>query len=160
MNALELLAETACSHDYAACQGRCIKECYHCKCFERPCECPCECDLEMCECMCYCECTCTEHKNCTHMCLETGKCAMSLCDNFFLCKAKMPEHQKIALGGTCVWCKVNIGRVKDSKLMEECGVCLDMNKTLILQCGHRLCYKCHIEWKQLNDTCPFCRAQI
>jgi hypothetical protein len=160
MNGLELLADVVCSHDYSTCQGRCIVMCSHCECFAMPCPCPCECGEDICDCICYCECTCTDHIDCGGYCQKSGRCILSLCDNFFLCKGKIPEHAKNTLGGTCVWCKLNAGRVKDSCTIELCNICLETVKTLILPCGHRMCYKCHVEWRYRNETCPFCRSQI
>lgn len=39
---------------------------------------------------------------------------------------------------------------------DECSVCYEKEKLLILPCGHTVCYEC--EQKFINLSCPQCRA--
>lgn len=40
----------------------------------------------------------------------------------------------------------------------ECGICMDNESNVILNCNHKLCYDCYIHEKMTK--CPFCRKSF
>lgn len=43
---------------------------------------------------------------------------------------------------------------------KECPICFDDKvKFVTLHCEHSYCQDCYTQWKQINNTCPFCRNQ-
>lgn len=162
---LVLLSEIA-SHDYRSCAGKCIQVCDHCKCFKvdcacfEECECPCDDEDDECECVCVCECICVTHTECRHFCKHSGICIMSLCQNYRVCKGKLPVHHKEANNGICIWCKVYFGHVSFTDVFDECSICMDVKNVLKTPCGHEFCIDCYGKWRCNNNTCPICRADI
>ncbi|RYR16003.1 uncharacterized protein LOC107639539 isoform X1 [Arachis ipaensis] len=44
---------------------------------------------------------------------------------------------------------------------EECGICLEMNGTVVLpSCNHSMCMKCYEDWWGRSQSCPFCRESL
>ncbi|KAL9235361.1 hypothetical protein vseg_010124 [Gypsophila vaccaria] len=51
--------------------------------------------------------------------------------------------------------------VLEKELEEECGICMEMNKKVILpNCCHSLCLKCYQDWYSRSQSCPFCRDPL
>lgn len=60
-------------------------------------------------------------------------------------------------------CKRSGFIIKRSKKIKEknCHICLcELNKDVLLNCGHLFCEDCIDEWLKKNVTCPICRQNI
>jgi len=42
----------------------------------------------------------------------------------------------------------------------ECPVCYDDVSTVDLNCTHKMCQGCAMQWFQRSPTCPVCRAPV
>ena len=49
---------------------------------------------------------------------------------------------------------------KESKLGEDCSVCMESKTDIITQCNHSYCKSCIYQWSDIKGTCPMCREQF
>ena len=77
-----------------------------------------------------------------------------------------PEWEHNYNFNMCLNCVIKMGKHEYSTLIENCPICFEDKKMLILQCSHKLCNEC---WYQITDigyinikgdyqpNCPICR---
>jgi len=146
------------------CEGRCLIQC-KCNCFENICTCGHREHYGYClydECMCFCldddECSCghrDHHGSCHYypqFCCKPIKCI-----NFENCKKQFSELNK-KKNGFCRNCNMNMGDFKLTSNIEQCDICNEDEKIVLLKCNHKIGLNC---WYKLNKRnpakCPFCR---
>jgi hypothetical protein len=128
------------------------------------------------ECLFQCECECyneeTEEYNeeciCGHR-EHNGYCPSNCCipikcRNYKYCNEKLPFWVLCCNNGMCINCAIQFGKHTFTNKDEECGICLENNKILILKCNHKICNDC---WYNITKydygtdehkpLCPFCR---
>lgn len=55
------------------------------------------------------------------------------------------------------------GRLLSCSDAMDCPVCMEpltSAKSFVLDCGHRMCIGCSVEWIKRNAVCPLCRANV
>jgi hypothetical protein len=72
------------------------------------------------------------------------KCQLIQCQNFRVCKGKLPQRIIESLEGICYVCSEIFGRILEfSKIDEECDMCMKRKCITILPCcGHKACAEC------------------
>jgi hypothetical protein len=133
--------------------GTCIKECY--------CECVNKDTGEYEE-----KCTCghRHHKGfCYSICCFPVKCR-----NYKYCNEKVPKWILDSYNGMSANCAIQLGRHEVTNITNNCPVCLEDCKMIVLKCNHLICNDC---WYQICNKdcfyentdeiyiplCPLCR---
>jgi hypothetical protein len=112
--------------------------------------------LNQCDCECYEICIC-EHR--THYGYCPSTCCMPInCRNFIHCNKKLPKWVLNCHNGMCTNCAIQMGKHNTSDIIEDCPVCLENKKMIILKCNHKMCNDCwyHIT-NNIENLCPLCR---
>lgn len=79
---------------------------------------------------------------------------VEICSNSPVCKWKRGET-------LCSKCKISYGQLRFTKKREECPICYETRKRVLLRCGHSTCGKCMrrmIEKTPKALICPLCRG--
>lgn len=127
--------------------------------------------LNQCVCDCYDEetevydeiCTCGHRSHdgyCPSDCCEPVKCR-----NFAHCGEKHPQWCLYCHNGMCMGCAIQMGPHEYSIETDDCCVCLENKRMLILKCNHRVCTDCWFTITKYDDdnennnqSCPLCRG--
>jgi hypothetical protein len=133
-----------------------------------------------CECKCYDAETDEDHKVCScghrihnvKFCRKDPcehNCEFIKCKNFDICHVSTPqwnmaEHPGGELG-LCFECWAYRGELKETSLLEECGICLEDKIVIELSCHptHKICLECWdktIKTQKFPSKCPLCRKVI
>lgn len=105
------------------------------------------------------------HPKCKICGKDSSSCCYSTCGHSLYClecwKALEQKPDK------CELCLMQIDKISvpiDCSNGEDVGVCsicyFNNVDTLIVPCGHTICYECSSHWFQTNSECPFCREKV
>lgn len=103
------------------------------------------------------ECVCgyREHEGCY---LPSDCCSPVECINYEHCHSKLPKYVLDVHNGMCMKCDIIMGPHRYTNEVEECFVCFERKRMLVLECNHKLCKDCNYHIR-LNGSgqCPMCR---
>ncbi len=108
--------------------------------------------LRQCGCECYdsetdedyeiCTCGHREHMVNNYSYCPSNCCVMIECRNYKYCKEKEPKWLLDCNNGMSVACAAQMGPHKITDQIEECCVCLENKKMIMLKCNHKICNDC------------------
>ena len=83
------------------------------------------------------------------------------CRNYIHCGKKDPQFLLDCHRDQCINCDTMSGMTTYTKLVEECCVCYEMKRMVLLKCNHTVCTDC---WWSISNVrehrkCPICRKK-
>lgn len=93
----------------------------------------------------------------------TKCCSPVECRNYKYCKQTLPNWIKLCRNGMDMNCVFQMGPHIFTNIVEDCCICLDNKRMILLKCKHRVCNDCwfNITKEALlcnqNPVCPLCR---
>lgn len=130
------------------CNGQCLKQCI-CDCYDDETETY----AEICTC---------GHRSHNGYC-PSDCCVPVKCRNFAHCGEKLPQWVLHCNNGMSINCAIQMGPHVYTDETDDCCVCLENKKMLILKCKHRICNDCWFNITKYDDnsdnnqSCPLCR---
>ena len=87
------------------------------------------------------------------------------CRNYKYCneKLQLPKWASFGPNGMCANCSIQMGKHIYTNKIENCCVCLENKRMIILKCNHKVCNDC---WYNITkesvdqykcSLCPLCR---
>ena len=107
-----------------------------------------------------------EHYDGSGWCPSVDGCVGYECINYAYCSVTDSQCGLESRGGICVHCEDQLGpsRLSTSRI-EECFVCREQTRMLLLQCNHVVCVECWYIMTEATDDdndndkrCPVCRT--
>ena len=86
------------------------------------------------------------------------------CRNYKYCYEKQPKWVSFCHNGMCMNCAVQMGKHTYTNQIEDCCVCLENKRMIILKCNHKVCNDCWYNitsegfgYNDHSPLCPLCR---
>lgn len=125
------------------CNGECLNQC-QCECYNEETD---E-DYEVCVC---------GHREHNGYC-PSDCCSPVECRNYQYCHTKLPKYITFIHNGMCANCDAMLGRHRITNEVDECCVCYENKRMIVLECNHKLCNDCLYQMSHIsNNRCPMCR---